>query len=138
MIKQEISIHAPLTRLFAALYSRVGKFSIDFSTFTNRYQECANPSLSVTRHDMDKQKMISLLEPSIRSLVLVSQSTAGLWKRNGFSLLSQVYFYSNIKCRRDMFDRDILCLQMGASVMEANAFIVNLLTHYNLFDFFTE
>ena len=37
-----------------------------------------------------------------------------------------------------MFDRDILCLQMGASVMDPNEFLVNLLTHYDLFEYFTE
>lgn len=140
VIKQEISIHAPLTRLFSVIYSRIGKFSLDFNSFfENKLNESQSSiSFSALKHDLPKPKVISLMEPSIRSLVLVSQTNAGLWKRNGFSLLSQVYFYSNIKCRHDMFDRDILCLQMGASVIESNEFLTNLLAHYNLLEFYTD
>ena len=36
-----------------------------------------------------------------------------------------------------MFDRDILCMQMGASIMDANEFLVNLLNRFGLFAFFT-
>jgi E3 ubiquitin-protein ligase UBR2 len=138
-LKQEVSIHAPLTRLFAAIYSHLSKFSLNFQSIMPLLQSSTlNNHLSSLKHDLPKQKIINLLEPSIRALVLVSQTNAGLWKRNGFALLSQVYFYSNIKCRQEMFDRDILCLQMGASMMEPNEFLVNLLSRYGLLAFFTE
>lgn len=106
--------------------------------FETMQESTSQSPISVLKHDLYREKIIALLEPSIRALVLVSQTNNGLWKRNGFSLLSQVYFYSNIKCRHDMFDRDILCLQMGASVMEPNEFIINLLTHYNLCEYFMD
>jgi E3 ubiquitin-protein ligase UBR2 len=139
ILKQEVSIHAPLTRLFAAIYSHLSKFSLNFQSIMPLLQSSTlNNHLSSLKHDLPRQKIINLLEPSIRALVLVSQTNAGLWKRNGFALLSQVYFYSNIKCRQEMFDRDILCLQMGASMMEPNEFLVNLLSRYGLFAFFTE
>lgn len=142
MIKQEVSIHAPLTRLFAALYMHIDKFQLDFASFyatAKLHLSASSPAAyAALKHDLAEHKMIALLEPSLRSLVLVAQTNAGLWKRNGFSLLSQVYFYSNIKCRHDMFDRDIACLQMAASAMQPNEFIANLLAHYNLFEFFTE
>ncbi len=38
----------------------------------------------------------------------------------------------------EMFDRDIECMQMGASIMEPNEFIVNLLSRYRLLDFWTK
>ena len=138
ILKQEVSIHAPLTRLFAAIYSHLRKFSLNFTSILPYLQSSTLNHLSSLKHDLPKQKAINLLEPSIRALVLVSQTNAGLWKRNGFSLLSQVYFYSNIKCRQEMFDRDILCLQMGASIMDPNDFLVNLLSHYGLFAFLTD
>lgn len=37
-----------------------------------------------------------------------------------------------------MFDRDILCLQMGASVIDSNEFILNLLHHFGLLEFLTK
>ncbi len=37
-----------------------------------------------------------------------------------------------------MFDRDVLCLQIGASVMEPNEFLINVLVHYGLFAYLTE
>jgi len=134
IMKQEVSIHATLTRLFAAIYMQMEKFNFNFASIMQNETQL-NSKVKLAQ-DSTKQKMIALLEPSIRALVLVSQTNAGLWKRNGFSLLSQVYFYSNIKCRHEMFDRDILCLQMGASVMEPNEFLVNLLVHYSLYDYF--
>ena len=120
----------------------IDKFQLDFPSFYASKLHLSSPSsptpYAALKHDLTEHKMISLLEPSLRSLVLVAQTNAGLWKRNGFSLLSQVYFYSNIKCRHDMFDRDIACLQMAASVMDADEFLANLLSHYNLFEFFTD
>lgn len=139
IMKQEVSIHATLTRLFAAIYTQMNRFELNFKTIMNEFQSASNNPLSSLKHDIiPKEKMINLLEPSIRALVLVSQTNAGLWKRNGFSLLSQVYFYSNIKCRHEMFDRDVLCLQMGASIMDPNEFLINLLSHYSLCDFFLD
>ena len=37
-----------------------------------------------------------------------------------------------------MFDRDILCLQMGVSQMDPNEFLINLLNHFGLLTFFTD
>jgi E3 ubiquitin-protein ligase UBR2 len=143
VIKQEVSIHAPLTRLFAALYMHIDKFQLDFHSFYSvaklHLSTCSPAAYAALKHDLAAEhKMAALLEPSLRSLVLVAQTNAGLWKRNGFSLLSQVYFYSNIKCRHDMFDRDVACLQMAASAMQPDEFLANLLAHYNLFEFYTE
>jgi hypothetical protein len=138
VIKQEVSIHAPLTRLFASIYAQMEKFSFNFNTIILQLQSSSLNPLSSLKHDLPISKMISLIEPSIRALCLVSQTNCGLWKRNGFSLLSQVYFYSNIKCRTEMFDRDILCLQIGASMMDSNEFLINLLSHFSLYSFLTE
>lgn len=116
VMRQEVSIHAPLTRLLAALYAH----------------QRDDTSLTIT------SKMLGLIEPSLRALCLVCQTNNGFWKRNGFSLLSQVYFYSNIKCRFEMYDRDILCLQMGLSKMDPDEFLVNLMSRYCLYPFIVE
>lgn len=116
VLRQEVSIHAPLTRLLAALYAH---------------------QRDDTRVVIDS-KMLGLIEPSLRALCLVYQTNNGFWKRNGFSLLSQVYFYSNIKCRFEMFDRDILCLQMGLSQMDPNEYLVNMMVRFGLYPFLVE
>ncbi len=81
------------------------------------------------------------MEPSLRVLVLIAQTQAGMWRRNGYSLLNQVrvqpvllsyacktscpvvhlfnfdkfqiHFYHNVRFTSEMFDRDILMIQVG-------------------------
>lgn len=92
VIKEEVSIHTPLTRLFSAIYSQMQKFNLNFHSIFDQIQSSSQSSLSCLKHDLPKAKMIALIEPSLRALVLVSQTNAGFWKKNGFSLLSQVNF----------------------------------------------
>lgn len=116
VMRQEVSIHAPLTRLLSAMFAQ-------------------------QRDDMRvpiEAKLLGLIEPSLRALCLVYQTNNGFWKRNGFSLLSQVYFYSNIKCRFEMFDRDVLCLQMGLAQMDSNEFLIDILHRFGLYQFLIE
>lgn len=57
---------------------------------------------------------------------------------NKFSFVShdQVYYYQDVKCRDEMYDKDILMLQVGASFPHAlNLYLVyrsNLEMSYNL------
>ncbi len=136
IMREEVSIHAPLTRLFAAIFPQMTAFDLNFTSIRENLLAAKN-SLSSSEYDPSSDKMITIVEPSIRAIALAIQTNVGLWKRNGFSLLSQVYFYNNIKCRQEMFDRDVLCLQIGASTMDPNEFIINLLNHFGLYDFFT-
>lgn len=64
--------------------------------------------------------------------VMISQVHAGMWRRNGYSLLNQLYFYHNVKCRSEMMDRDIVLLQVAASLIESNEFLIHLLNKFNL------
>jgi len=56
-----------------------------------------------------------------------------MWKRNGYSLLNQLFFYQNVRCRADMFDKDIIALQIGASLIESNEFVLHVLNRFSLF-----
>lgn len=122
--KQEVSIHAQLTRLLAPLHAKLPLHQIKFNEF---------PLIS-----SKKLKIESIIEPSLRALAMVAQSNVGLWRRNGYSLINQVFFYSNVKCRVEMYDRDILCLQMGASIMDANEYLVSLMNRFRLLDYWTK
>ncbi|KAM9571365.1 E3 ubiquitin-protein ligase UBR1-like isoform 1-T2 [Salvelinus alpinus] len=59
-----------------------------------------------------------------------------MWRRNGLSLVSQVYYYQNVKCRDEMFDKDVIMLQSAASKMDPNHFIMLILQRFELFDVF--
>lgn len=63
---------------------------------------------------------------------MIAQVHAGMWRRNGYALLNQLYFYHNVKCRSEMLDRDVILLQVGASLIESNEFLIHLLNKFNL------
>ncbi|XP_042337715.1 E3 ubiquitin-protein ligase UBR2-like [Plectropomus leopardus] len=60
-----------------------------------------------------------------------------MWRRNGFSLINQIYYYHNVKCRVEMFDKDINMLQAGASMMDPNHFLMIVLSRFELFHIFS-
>lgn len=55
-----------------------------------------------------------------------------MWRRNGFSLINQLYFYQNVRCRAEMYDRDIVLLQLCAALMGADSFLLAALHRFNL------
>lgn len=57
-----------------------------------------------------------------------------MWRRNGYSLLHQLYFYRNVRCRTEMLDRDIVGMQIGASLIESNQYLIHLLNKFRLID----
>ncbi|XP_048736873.2 E3 ubiquitin-protein ligase UBR2-like isoform X4 [Ostrea edulis] len=117
VLSKAVSIHLPLSRYLAGLHVYMGKFHLHFGC----------PELNV--ENLDPVKMI---EPPLRAQVMIAQSQAGLWRRNGYALLNQIYFYHNVKCRQEMYDKDILMLQIGASVIDGNEFLIHLLNRYGL------
>ncbi|CAB1312562.1 unnamed protein product, partial [Coregonus sp. 'balchen'] len=75
-----------------------------------------------------------LIEHPLRCLVLCAQVHAGMWRRNGFSL---IYYYHNVKCRVEMFDKDLIMLQAGASMMDPNHFLMIVLSRFELYHIFS-
>ncbi|KAL1114922.1 hypothetical protein AAG570_007745 [Ranatra chinensis] len=63
---------------------------------------------------------------------MIAQVHAGMWRRNGYSLSNQIYLYHNVKCRGEMLDKDIVLLQVGASLIESNEFLIHVLNKFNL------
>lgn len=116
---EPVSVHLPLTRFFAGLYVYLEQYGLEFVA----------PEFQVP----DKPVPEILMEPSLRTQVLLAQVHAGMWKRNGYSLLNQLYFYQNVRCRTDMMDKDITALQIGASLIEANEFLLHVLNRFDLF-----
>ncbi|XP_021345433.1 E3 ubiquitin-protein ligase UBR2-like isoform X2 [Mizuhopecten yessoensis] len=114
---QHVSIHLPLTRFMAGLHLHLEKHGLNFNS----------PELA-----MDSLTPVDLIEPPLRVLVMIAQTQANMWRRNGYGLLNQIFFYHNVKCRREMYDKDIVMLQVGASVIDSNEFLIHLLNKFNL------
>ncbi|KAM9466613.1 E3 ubiquitin-protein ligase UBR1 [Clarias gariepinus] len=120
--QEPVSIHLPITRLLAGLFvllCRTGavKYLPDFV-------------------DPEQLDLPYFAEFPLRCLVLAAQVSAEMWRRNGLSLVSQVYYYLDVKCRDEMFDKDIMMLQIAASKMDPNHFIMLLLLRFELFEVF--
>jgi len=77
--------------------------------------------------------LIELMELPLRTLVMIAQYHAGMWRRNGYSLVNQVYFYHNVRLREEMYDRDILMLQYVAALIPADEFLVHVINKFGLF-----
>lgn len=114
---EAVSIHLPLSRFLAGLHLYLDKYGLSFE----------NSELQT-----EKQSPEQIIEPVLRALVLISQVHAGMWRRNGYSLLNQIYLYHNSKCRMEMLDKDIVILQMGASLIDSNEFLIHVLNKFNL------
>lgn len=112
-----VSIHLPLSRFLSGLYIHFEKFNLTFD------------NVSTTN---EKPSLEDIIEPILCCRTMISQVYSGMWRRNGYSLLNQLFFYRNVKCRTEMLDRDIVILQMGASMIESNEFIIHILNKFNL------
>uniref|UniRef100_A0A671QTS3 E3 ubiquitin-protein ligase n=1 Tax=Sinocyclocheilus anshuiensis TaxID=1608454 RepID=A0A671QTS3_9TELE len=114
--QEPVSIHLPISRLLAVILLR----------FSSVYLYAFQVQLNFTE----------LAEQPLRCVVLAAQVCADMWRRNGLSLVSQVYYYQDLKCRDEMFDKDIIMLQIAASKMDPNHFLMLVLLRFELFDIF--
>lgn len=114
---EPVSIHLPLSRFLAGLHLYLDRYGLSFE----------HSELQTA-----KQTPEQIIEPILRAQVLISQVHAGMWRRNGYSLLNQIYLYHNSKCRMEMLDKDIVLLQMGASLIDSNEFLIHVLNKFNL------
>ncbi|CAL8258816.1 unnamed protein product [Lota lota] len=121
--QERVSIHLPVSRLLAGLHVLLSKTDL-----ANRFPE---------QLPLSELSPPMLIEHPLRCLVLCAQVHAGMWRRNGFSLINQIYYYHNVKCRVEMFDKDIIMLQVGASMMDPNHFLMVLLSRFELFHIFS-
>lgn len=120
-----VSIHQPLSRFIAGLHLILDKHGFSYHSKEFEWPDRLKPPPE------------QLIEPILRTAVMMAQVHAGMWRRNGFALLNQLYFYHNVKCRSEMLDRDIVMLQVGASLIESNEYMVHLLNKFNLLDWVT-
>ncbi|KAG7160528.1 E3 ubiquitin-protein ligase UBR2-like 2, partial [Homarus americanus] len=113
-----VSIHLPLSRLVAGLTLHLDKYGLNYNS----------PEFLVK----GKPSPEELMEPVLRTQVMIAQVHAGMWRRNGFSLINQIYFYHNVRCRQEMLDRDVMLLQIAATLIDSNEFLVHLMNRFSL------
>lgn len=118
--EKPVSIHLPLSRFLAGLHVQLEKYGLSY--FSKEFTGTA------------KQSPEQIIEPVLRTQVMIAQVQAGLWRRNGYSILHQIYFYHNVRCRKEMLDKDIILLQIGASLVESDNFLIHLLNKFKLID----
>ncbi|XP_056403083.1 E3 ubiquitin-protein ligase UBR1 isoform X1 [Hyla sarda] len=116
--RDPVSIHLPLSRMLAGLHSQMSKTGVIAKL----------PEL-ISLNDFQVELLV---ESPLRCLVLAGQVAAEMWKRNGLTIISQVFYYQDVKCREEMYDKDILMLQIGASYMDPNSFLLMVLDRYEL------
>ncbi|OXU27651.1 hypothetical protein TSAR_014521 [Trichomalopsis sarcophagae] len=115
---EPVSIHLPLSRFLAGLFLHLEKYDLTFQG--TEFQTLSKPTPE------------EIIEPVLRAQAMISQVHAGMWRRNGYSLIHQLYFYHNVKCRTEMLDKDIVLLQAGAALIESNEFLIHILNKFNL------
>lgn len=116
---QPISVHLPLSRMISGLLLALPKHGLDWN--------CSEMALD------SKPTLLQLMEAPLRLQVLMAQVQAGMWRHNGYSLINQLYFYQNVRCRTEMYDRDIVLLQLSAALFDSpNSFLLACLHRFNL------
>ena len=115
-----VSLHLPLCRLFAGMSLHLDKFGLKYAGDDFKFMEEEMPSLNL------------VLEMPLRTSVMVSQVHAGMWRRNGYSLQHQIFFYHNARCRGEMYDRDIQAMQFCAANMNHDSFLLQVLDKFGL------
>uniref|UniRef100_A0A182JY28 E3 ubiquitin-protein ligase n=1 Tax=Anopheles christyi TaxID=43041 RepID=A0A182JY28_9DIPT len=118
VLSRPVSVHLPLTRFLAGLYTVFERHDFTFDKVSQNLPDRPSPE--------------QIIEPVLCARTMMSQVQAGMWRRNGYALINQLFFYRNVKCRYEMLDRDIVILQMGASLIEANEFIIHVMNKYKL------
>uniref|UniRef100_A0A671S188 E3 ubiquitin-protein ligase n=1 Tax=Sinocyclocheilus anshuiensis TaxID=1608454 RepID=A0A671S188_9TELE len=121
--QEKVSIHLPVSRLLAGLHALLSKTEVAY-----RFPE---------QLPLSELSPPMLIEHPLRCLILCAQVHAGMWRRNGFSLVNQIYYYHNVKCRVEMFDKDLIMLQAGASMMDPNHFLMIMLSRFELYHIFS-
>lgn len=116
-----VSVHLPLSRMVSGLLLHLTRYDVNYHSHELHMNVPKKPSL------------IELMELPLRTLVMISQFRAGMWRRNGYSLVNQVYFYHNVRLREEMYDRDILMLQYVAAFTDANDFLIHVINKFGLF-----
>lgn len=114
-----VSVHLPVTRFLSGLLLFSDKYNLSFWELFGFETE-------------DDRLKLFLMEYPLRTLAMVAQVQAGMWRRNGYAVINQVYHYFNVRGRSVMFDKDVVMLQVVAACLDSDYFMVALLHKFGL------
>ncbi|CAO3601475.1 unnamed protein product [Absidia cylindrospora] len=110
-----MSFHHPLHLLLSNLLNHVDSIS----------------DVLLGHEDMSNQ-FLQILEPPLRTLVLLAQIHAGVWVRNGYGVRLQARTYRDISIRETTLDRDISLVQAGFMVMDGDMMLGTVVDRFGL------
>lgn len=117
MATDPVTIHYPLIRVLSGLLIAAHSFNLELPellelTGSKRNNTCL---------------LLQLLEKPLRSIVMAGQVLGGMWKRNGYSVLNQVYNYQFHFCQQGMYDMDLIMVKSVATTLTPHVFLHALL-----------
>ena len=118
-----MSVHLPLHRLFAKLIHFGACGGADLSSAIVAFKSLS--SLDATL----------FVEHPLRCLVFAAQVSAGMWRRNGYTVLNLAYNYGRAPLSKTMRDMDILAVQLSASALGCDAFVATLTSRFQVLSF---
>ena len=77
-----------------------------------------------------------LFEPTVRIVTCCAQISAGMWRRNGYAMVSQLHNYADYRLREHLQDVDMLLLQLSLTVLGPAHFSIMLLDKFALTHWF--
>uniref|UniRef100_A0A914D0J8 E3 ubiquitin-protein ligase n=1 Tax=Acrobeloides nanus TaxID=290746 RepID=A0A914D0J8_9BILA len=130
--KNVLSIHQPIWRFLAGLFTASPDILANYIVKETKDSDSSSALNALNTHVNLKDKHAMLLEMPLRVLVLYAQTHAQLWRRNGFSLINQIHNYNSPLCRFEMYDRDVLMLQVVAALSDPTSFLIRLYDRFGL------
>ncbi|KFD69920.1 hypothetical protein M514_17779 [Trichuris suis] len=117
----EVSFFSPLQRMLAGLYLNIPLCEVPFNTWKTLFGVDINP--------------VELIQSALRVQVCCAETSCGMWRRNGRAAAYQEYAFRSLERRTEMYDRDILLLQIAATLMNTDHFVIQLISSFDLQDF---
>ena len=115
-----MSVHLPLHRLFAKLVHFGAYGGVDLSSVITAFKQLSPLDASL------------FVEHPLRCLVFAAQVGAGMWRRNGYTVLNLAYNYGRAPLSKTMRDMDILAVQLAAAALGGDAFIATLASRFQV------
>jgi hypothetical protein len=112
------TIHYPLPRLLASLLVHAERHQLTLRQLLNVGED---PGIGQY-----------LMEEPLRAIVFTAQVNGGYWRRNGYAVLNQAYYYQHSSCRSHMYDKDIILLQACAAVMDPEIFMKTIIHRFGV------
>uniref|UniRef100_A0A5S6Q1A5 E3 ubiquitin-protein ligase n=1 Tax=Trichuris muris TaxID=70415 RepID=A0A5S6Q1A5_TRIMR len=117
----EVSFFSPLQRMLAGFYLNVPL--------------CGSPHDAWKTHFGVEINPLELIQCALRAQVCCAETSCGMWKRNGRAAAFQEYAYRSLERRAEMYDRDVLLLQIAATLVVTERYVVQLIASFNLQNF---